>query len=163
MQTKQIKNLVLAALMSALVLVATSFIKLPVPVTNGYIHLGDGFILLGVAVLGPWGVAAAALGSALADLMGGYVMYILPTALIKGAMALVALPFMKKSNNWLMAAAGCVLAELVMVAGYCLAETFMYGWAAAISAVGPNLVQAAGGVAVAMVLMPVFNRLRKQF
>ena len=42
-------QLALGGMLAALVFVATSFFKLPVSVTQGYIHLGDGFILLGAA------------------------------------------------------------------------------------------------------------------
>ena len=41
--------------------------KLPVSITQGYIHLGDGFILLGASLLGWASIPAAAIGSALAE------------------------------------------------------------------------------------------------
>ena len=66
-------QLALGGMLAALVFVATSFFKLPVSVTQGYIHLGDGFILLGAALLGNTAIVAAALGSALADLLAGNV------------------------------------------------------------------------------------------
>ena len=56
-----IQTLALGGLMAAMVCVATSFFKLPVPITQGYIHLGDAFVLVSAAILGPVGVAAAAL------------------------------------------------------------------------------------------------------
>ena len=65
-----------AGMMAALVFVATYFFKLPVSITQGYIHLGDGFILLGAALLGKPAIAAAAVGSMLADLLGGYTLYV---------------------------------------------------------------------------------------
>lgn len=79
----QTLTLALSGMMAALVFVATYFFKLPVSITQGYIHLGDGFILLG-ASLWVGQRAAAAIGSALADLLGGYTLYILPTFVIKG-------------------------------------------------------------------------------
>lgn len=86
----QALTLAFGGMMAALVFVATYFFKLPVSITQGYIHLGDGFILLGAALLEWWGVPAAAVGSALADLMGGYTLYILPTFVIKGLVAAAA-------------------------------------------------------------------------
>ena len=66
------KKLILSALMAALTCVGTMIIKVPTP-TMGYIHPGDGFVLLSGLLLGPlWGALAAGLGSALSDLIGGY-------------------------------------------------------------------------------------------
>ena len=44
--------------MAALVYVATSIIQIPSPV-NGYVNLGDCFVLLSGWLLGPWYGAAA--------------------------------------------------------------------------------------------------------
>ena len=82
--------LALGGMMASLVFVATYFFKLPVSITQGYIHLGDGFILLGASLLGWASIPAAAIGSALADLLGGYTLYILPTFVIKGLVAAMA-------------------------------------------------------------------------
>lgn len=74
--TEKTNKLVLTALMVCLVLLATYIIKIPSPFTQGYVHLGDTMIFLSVLLLGKKGGAAAAgLGSALADLLGGYAAY----------------------------------------------------------------------------------------
>ena len=49
---KSTKKLVIGALMAALTCIATMIIKIPTP-TLGYIHLGDGLVLLCGIVLGP--------------------------------------------------------------------------------------------------------------
>jgi len=75
--------------MTALVLCLTFFIKVPVPYTSGYIHLGDSMIYLSVMILGPvYGAFASGVGSMLADLLGGYAHYAIPTLVIKSLMAL---------------------------------------------------------------------------
>ena len=82
-------TLVLTGLMAALVMAATSFFKIPVPATNGYVHLGDAFVFLSVLILGRRnGTIAAATGSGLADLLGGYAHWVPWTFAIKGLMAL---------------------------------------------------------------------------
>lgn len=53
---KSTKKLVIGALMAALTCIATMIIKIPTP-TLGYIHLGDGLVLLCGIVLGPLGGA----------------------------------------------------------------------------------------------------------
>ena len=65
MENQKVRKLVLSALMAALVYVATSIIQIPSPV-NGYVNLGDCFVLLSGWLLGPWyGAAAAGIGSSM--------------------------------------------------------------------------------------------------
>jgi len=85
-----VKKFVLTGLMTAMVFVLTFTLKVPVPYTSGYIHLGDSMIYLSVIVLGPvYGAFASGVGSMLADLLAGYVQYAIPTLIIKSLMALV--------------------------------------------------------------------------
>ena len=163
-RNNSVLQLALGGMLAALILVATSFFKLPVSITQGYIHLGDGFILLGAALLGnPTAILAAALGSALADLLGGYTMYILPTFLIKGAMAVVAVAALAKERPMWVRILGMVIAEAVMVLGYFAAEWLVlgYGLAAAAGAVFPNIVQGLSGVVIGVVLLPLMKRVKK--
>ena len=162
-QSNRAMQLALSAMFAALIFAATSFFRLPVSLTQGYIHLGDGFILVAAALLGQPAVIAAALGSALADLMGGYTMYILPTFVIKGAAAAVAVGFLKEGRPLWLRLIGMVLAEAVMVLGYFLAEWLVlgYGLAAAAGAVFPNVAQGLSGVVIGAVLMPVLRRVRE--
>jgi len=161
-QNSRILQLSLAAMMAALIFVATSFIKLPVSITQGYIHLGDGFILLGAALLGHSAIIAAALGSALADLLGGYTMYILPTFVIKGAVAQAAVAFMTGERPLWVRILGMIIAEAVMVLGYFLVEWLVlgYGLAAAAGALLPNVVQGLSGVVIGVALLPLIRRVK---
>ena len=156
----QTLTLALSGMMAALVFVATYFFKLPVSITQGYIHLGDGFILLGASLLGWASVPAAAIGSALADLLGGYTLYILPTFVIKGLVAAVAVCALRARHPYWLTVALLVLAELVMVAGYFVTEWLLLGYAlaAAAGSVVPNLVQGFSGVVLGAVLIPLLRR-----
>ena len=160
MNDRAVKKLALGGVMAALVFVMTYVPKIPVPVTGGYIHLGDGMIFLAAMLLGPQAVAASALGSALSDLVGGYMAYLLPTAIIKGLMALIAWKLCSR-DNWLKTLVAFILAELAMVGGYFLFEAMMYGVPAAIGAVGPNMIQGLGGVVVGMLCRLAVPRLEK--
>lgn len=158
----QTLKLAFGGMMAALVFVATYFFKLPVSITQGYIHLGDGFILLGASLLGWASVPAAAIGSALADLLGGYTLYILPTFVIKGLVAAVAVAALRAKRPYWLTVALLAVAELVMVAGYFVTEWLLlgYGLAAAAGAVAPNLVQGLSGVALGAVLIPLLRRVK---
>lgn len=155
-----VKKLTMAGVMAALVFVMTYVPKVPVPVTGGYVHLGDGAIFLSVLLLGPLGIPAAAIGSGLADVLGGYLVYALPTMLIKAAVALIAWKGWKE-GSWLRAVAAFLLAEVVMVAGYFAFETVMYGTAAAWAAVGPNCIQGVAGLALGLVCHGLYPRMKR--
>ena len=155
------QTVALCGMMAALIFIATYLLK--IPVGNGYIHLGDGFILLSAAVLGWPAVLSAAVGSMLADLLAGYSVYMLPTFVIKAAVAAIAvLACAKKSQPMQMFT--MLLAEIAMVAGYFVTDWVIlgYGLAAATAAVLGNVLQGLSGVAVWMLLMPVVKRIRKQ-
>lgn len=83
-----IKKLVYTSIFIALCYIATSMIKIPISVGWGYVHLGDSVVMLAGMLLGPvFGAIAAGLGSALADITGGYAHYALPTLLVKASLA----------------------------------------------------------------------------
>ncbi len=160
MSHQSTRRLVYQSLIAALIALCTAFIKLPVSITNGYIHLGDGAIFLAAALLGPSGCAAAAVGSALADMLFGYYTYILPTFLIKGLMGLIAgLLLGKKPKVSLRSACVYALCELIMVVGYFLFELCLYGAGAAIGAVIPNLIQGISGIVIGCILVKATDKL----
>ena len=87
------RELCIKALLAALVCVATMVIQVPVPATNGYIHLGDSLIFLAASILpSPYAAVAASIGGGLADLLTAP-MWTLPTIIIK---ALITIPFCNK-------------------------------------------------------------------
>ena len=86
MKDSSSKNLTKTAMMAAIVFVGIYLIKIPVP--NGYTHLGDCFIFLGVLLLGTKrGSLAGAIGAAASDVLGGYMHWAVPTFFIKYIMA----------------------------------------------------------------------------
>ena len=84
------KKIVMAAMFAAIICIATFIVKIPTPM-RGYMNLGDCAVLLAGWLLSPgYGFLAAGLGSALADVFGGYAVYAPATFVIKGIMAVVA-------------------------------------------------------------------------
>ncbi len=84
------RKYVLTGLMTALVFILTYTFKVPVPYTSGYIHFGDSMIYVSVLVLGPiFGAFASGVGSMMADIIGGFPHFALPTFVIKSLMALI--------------------------------------------------------------------------
>ena len=156
--TVTLKKLVMAALFAALACVATMSIKIPTPGTSGYIHPGDAIVILAGVVLGPaWGFLAGGIGSAMADLLGGYFVYVPITFVIKGLVSLCsALLYRKVGKNSKSRYTAVILggvADIILVAGgYCLCEYFIYG---AFASVPANLVQGIGGLILSAVLYPI--------
>lgn len=157
----QTKNLVMASLLAALTCVATMVIKIPSPL-NGYINLGDCVVLLSGWLLNPmYGFLAAGIGSGLADLFSGYASYAPATFLIKGLMALAAhylFNILKKGNKTAGRIISGVMAEAVMVGGYLLFESFLYGFVPSLANVLPNCIQGVAGLAIGIVLVNIFEK-----
>jgi len=134
-------NLTMIGLFIALICIATMFFKIPIP--YGYAHLGNGFIFLAAALTGNYGaMIAAGFGSALADMLGGWYQWVLPTLIIKSIMGLVTAFIMPKPANLKLPATflAVFLGALVMVLGYTIAGSIMYGSVAAGVAQIPGLV-----------------------
>lgn len=160
---KQTKKLVLTALFAALAGVATMAIRIPTPGTGGYIHPGDAVVILCGIFLNP-GAAflAAGLGSAMADLLGGYFLYVPITFAIKGLVALLGSfayrSLTRRFKSPYPALVCCGLIDILLVAGgYCLCESFIYGLAAAAASVPANLIQGASGLVISTALYPLLT------
>ena len=159
----KIKKIVFAALMAALVCVATMIIKIPSPL-KGYLNLGDGIVLLAGWLLTPgYGFLAAGLGSALADLLSAYVTYVPATFIVKGLMAPIAFVcfklLSKKIGKLPAYLIGGGLAETVMVMGYFVFEGFLYGFEASLVNIPANAVQGVAGLVIGTVFIHVFEKL----
>lgn len=156
------KEIVTAALLAALACVATMIIKIPSPM-KGYINLGDCIVLVAGWMLSPaYGFLAAGLGSALADLVSGYVLYAPATFLIKGLMAVVAFgadKLLRKKFGRL--SAGMIsgaAAETMMVLGYFAFEGVLYGFLPAMVNIPANVVQGTAGVMLGVILRKVVEK-----
>ena len=89
-KTTKLLRLVMTGVLMALACVATMVIQIPSP-THGYMNLGDCVVLLSGCLLGPvYGAVAGGVGSALADLLSGYAVYVPGTLVIKAVMAALA-------------------------------------------------------------------------
>ncbi len=154
---EKILLIVLAGLFAAVITVSTMIIRIPTP-TKGYINLGDCFVNIAGWLLGAvYGGLAAGIGSALSDLFGGYTVYVIPTFIIKGLMAVAAFAVFKalskKAPNLVGRIASAVAAEIVMIVGYAVYEAFLYGSVAtALTGVAGNVVQGIGGVAFGVII-----------
>ena len=157
MSDKKIRFMVTAAVMAALTYVATTVVRIPAP-TGGYVHMGDGLVLLCGWILGPWW-AAAGIGSMLVDLLGGYMSFVPGTLVIKFldamAAALIVKALGRRTYSYVL---GGIAGEAIMVAGYFVYEAaaLKLGMGAA-AGVLANVGQGAVGLVIALVLMALLK------
>ena len=142
------KNLAFSALFAALCCIATMLIIIPLP--NGYFNAGDVFVLLAGWFLGPlFGAISAGVGSMLADIISGFAIYAPATFIIKALVAFCAFEICallkklmrKQSLDLLCRLVSAVLAESVMIIGYFLFESHLYGFAGGALSLLGNLTQ----------------------
>lgn len=161
MRNQKVLRTVITALFAALSCVATIIIQIPMPATNGFINMGDAVVLLGAFLLGPiYGAAAGAVGSALADILTGYVHYAPATFIIKGLMALVAALIFKALKKKLGGSVlGGIVAEIIMILGYFLYAIVLYSDVlGAATSIPGNAIQGVFGLVVSIILYAALEK-----
>ncbi len=153
------KTIAITGIMASLVAVMTLVIRIPVPATQGYINLGDTMVMLSGVLFGiSVGGIAGGVGSAVADIVGGYASWAPYTLIIKGVEG--ALAGLSKDRGGLFKAAILVIAGLEMVLGYFIVETFLFGVGAALTELPGNLFQAASGIVITLLVEPAVMRVQ---
>jgi uncharacterized membrane protein len=143
------------AVMSALVTVGTLIVQIPNGM-GGYFNFGDVMIFITALTFNPLiGGVAGGLGSAIADIIGGYPIFALPTLVIKGFEGLIASLIANKKSVFRDVLA-VITAGSAMVTGYFLVELYLYGVGGALVEIPANIAQIAIGgligIPVALVL-----------
>ncbi|MGI6208560.1 MAG: ECF transporter S component [Anaerolineae bacterium] len=140
-------RLVVTGVLTAVVAVLTLLVRVPVAPTRGYIHLGDVGVYFAAFAFGPAiGFLAGGLGTGLADVLGGYAHWAPLSFLFHGLQGLVAgYLALRGARSGLFL--GWLLGAIIMIGGYFLAGTVLYGAGPAVTELPANLAQAlAGGV-----------------
>lgn len=154
-------KIVVTSLLASLVCVATMIIKVPMP--YGYANLGDSIVLVAGWCLSPlYGFFAAAIGSALADVLSGFALYAPVTFVIKGLMAVCGFYIFKwllgKTGNLPSRIISGLAAEVIMAVGYYIFEGFLYGFGPAMVSLPANAAQGIVGLIVGVLLIKVFEK-----
>lgn len=153
---KQLIHLVLAAVFAALIAVFTAFVSVKTGINNGYLHFGDSMIYLAACILPmPYAMAAAAIGGALADILGGAAVWAPFTAIIKALnvvpFALVYICNRTKSPQKILnktTAFMPLVSGLITIFGYFLTEGLLYTFRSAAVSMIASCVQAAGSAVI---------------
>ena len=144
---KSLLKITYTAIFTAIILLSTMLIKFSTGLGEGYIHFGDCFIYLSACMLPfPYCLVASAIGGALADILGGYAVWAVPTAIIK---TLITLPFMlicrnNKSSKIMnvKTALMTIVSGIISILGYFIAECVLYSVASATLSIIGNTIQA---------------------
>lgn len=168
MSSGKIEKLVMAALMAALTYIAAAVLPIPSPI-GGFIHPGDGLVLLSGIILGPvYGGFAAGIGSMFVDLLSpAYAVYAPATFIIKAFTAivggfiyhkLVATNLSSRFKLLPIISAG-ICGSFVVTVGYFIYESIFLGFGLAAGANVPfNIIQNIFGIIVSTALLPILAK-----
>ena len=158
LRSSKTKVMIKMAIMIALIYLATFFIK--IPSINGYTHLGDCMIFLSVLILGTKrGALAGGIGAALADYLGGYIIWVIPTFFIKILMAsimgiITEKVFPKLKFGWII---GAVLGGIAQITAYTLVKVPLFGLGLAVAELPMLTLQTVSGIVIASILVSILN------
>ena len=148
---------VLLAMMMALCCVLTVFVQ--IPMGNGYVNFGDAVIFLAGSLLGPIaGAIVGGVGSALADLFSGYVIYAGFTLVVKAAEGFVcgwAYSRLFRNQKWVVRRIlSMALGAACVIVGYFFTDWILYGIAAGCLSLLSSLIQVSVSMVIAFVVLP---------
>lgn len=157
--SRQVRNLTIAGIMAALIMMMTAYIcHVPIGVNGGYLHFGDTLIYVTAALLPkPYAMAAAAIGGGMADLLTAP-MWAPATIVIK---MLLVLPFTSKGAKivTLRNIIATIIGYLITGIGYFLAEYLIFDtWTVLLVSLSQNFVQSLGSAIFFVVLGLAFDK-----
>lgn len=145
----------------AVVFAATFFIRIP-NALDGYMNLGDGMIMLFCSITSPLGgFLIGGVGSALADLIGGYPHFMIFTLFIKGLEGcIIAYLYIRLPKRYRFIT--FIIASFIMVSGYFFAQWFIsQSFELALISIPENLIQASIAIIITMLCINRFNSIAK--
>lgn len=160
------RQLVITAMSIALVLVATLFIniKLPIASSGGLVHMGTAMLFLIAILFGPrTALIAGAIGMGLFDLISGWTLWAPFTIVARGLQGYIvgriAWSSRYKGDNPGLNIFAMIVSAPVMLAVYYVCEGILYSnWVAPVASIPGNITQNVVGILVAI---PVGIALKK--
>lgn len=142
------------AVMTAVTMVFTYIVRVPVAPTRGYINLGDVAVMFTAFTFGPLtALISGGLGPAIADIVSGYAQWAPLTFFAHGLQGLAAALLFRAVKKEVFGVILGGLAGMIIMAGiYLLGGGFMVGFAAAAVEAPMNLLQSGVGVVGGFIL-----------
>ena len=151
----------LSVVLASAVTVSTMIIRVPIPATSGYLNFGDIMIFVSALLFGEFvGGFAGGVGSAIADILGGYPGYALFTLVIKGLEGILA-GYISNGKSLVRDVVGWAAGAAAMVLGYFVVQTYIMGLGlgVALIEIPSTLLQVGAG---ALIGIPAARTLRKR-
>ena len=152
-----VKELAITAICIVLVYVFTAVVnvKLPIAAAGGLIHLGNVPLFIAAILFGKrTGMIAGGIGMGLFDLLSGWTLWAPFTLVTVGIMGLAVGLVTEKKKSFPRYILAMVLACIIKIVGYYIAEGIIYGnWVAPAASIPGNLVQI--GVAAVITLIVI--------
>lgn len=170
MKKMSTSKLVIMAMFSALVFLGT-YIHVEIPIGAGVsmIHLGSTVIFIISVLIGEKAIIPAAIGSALMDaLTPAFVLWVIPTFIIKGLTGYVAgkIAFLngKNGTSIIQNIIGFILGGLVSLIGYFICNWLIFkGWQGAVTSLLTSITTTAIGIVIAIPLSVAIKSATKTF
>ncbi len=151
-------RVVVTGVLAGVIAVLTLVVRVPIAPTRGYIHLGDVGVYFAAFAFGPViGLLAGGLGTALADILGGYAHWAPASFLFHGAQGLVAGYLAFKGTRGLHLL-GWLAGAVIVVLGYFAVGAVLYGAGPALTEVPMNVIQVVAGGVIGLPLAMAIRR-----
>lgn len=165
-QREKIQFIAITGMAIALTYVFTAFVnvRLPIAANGGLIHLGNVPLFLVAMLFGKkTGMLAGGVGMGLFDLLSGWTAWAPFTFIIVGIMGYVVGAVSEKHSEYLWKIISLVLALIIKIVGYYIAEIIIYGnWIAPMASVPGNVIQiTVAAVVVLIVVRPIEIAVKK--
>ncbi|RLQ94588.1 ECF transporter S component [Falsibacillus albus] len=161
-------DLILTAMLIALVFVATIFlnIRLPIAANGGLVHLGTAMAFIASFLFGPRkGAIAGAVGMGLFDLVSGWTLWAPFTVVARGLQGYIAGKIAwsngRNGNSAAFNLLGAIVSAPVMLAVYYICEGILYGsWIGPVASIPGNIVQNVVGIIIAIPISAALKKMR---
>lgn len=165
-QREKIQFIAITGMAIALTYVFTAFVnvRLPIAANGGLIHLGNVPLFLVAMLFGKkTGMLAGGVGMGLFDLLSGWTAWAPFTFIIVGIMGYVVGAISEKHSEYSWKIISLVLALIIKIVGYYIAEIIIYGnWIAPMASVPGNVIQiTVAAVVVLIVVRPIEIAVKK--
>lgn len=161
MKDSKLKTMTVTALLTALNIVISRILIIPIPFTHGNINLCDAGIFIAAILYGPWaGLFTGAVSGFVLDLISGYSQYMFFSLIVHGLEGLVVgLIWQKIKHQTISKEVGTMIVGIiVMVGGYFCSDSILYNIQTGTLGIFMNIIQGIAGTFVAWILIPILKK-----
>lgn len=151
----RLRQNVLVAILTALTVTMSILVVIPVPGTHGLVTLCEVGIYISAILFGnPVGLIVGGASGFLIDIISGYPVWCLFSLVIHGLQGFTVAYLSRNHKPELKTIIWPLLAgSIVMVVGYGLATSLLFGWAAGLASIPSNLVQVGFGMITTVLIV----------